>query len=53
MASDFNNYNFYQTKTPNNFWYKWRLNPKSLIQPLETLLIELTKTYNFCFLGRD
>ena len=54
MTFDFDNCVFYyQTKTPNKFWYKWRLNPKSFIQPLETLPVELTKTHNFCFLGRD
>ena len=27
------------------FWYRWRFNPKSLIQLLETLLVELLWTH--------
>ena len=37
----------HQTKTPFNFWYKRGLNPKSHIQSLEVLLVELTGTHNF------
>ena len=40
---------YYQTKTPIGFWYKWRLNPRSLIQPSETLLVELTETHERSF----
>ena len=36
---------YHQTKTLISFWYKRGLNPKSLIQPSETLLIELTRTH--------
>ena len=36
---------YYQIKTPIDFWYRRELNSKSLIQPSETLLIELTKTH--------
>ena len=36
---------YHQTKTPINFCCKWGLNPRSLIQPLETLPVELTGTY--------
>ena len=35
----------YQTKTPISFWYRRKLNPKSLIQSLENLSIELTGTH--------
>lgn len=28
-----------------SFWYKWRLNLKSLIKKLKTLPIELTRTH--------
>ena len=37
----------YQTKAPISFWCKWGLNPRSLIQPSDTLLVELTGTYHF------
>ena len=36
---------YYQIKTPIDFWYKWRLNVRSLIQPSETLPVKLTGTY--------
>ena len=36
---------YYQIKIPNNFWCKWRLNSKFLIQSSETLPIELTGTH--------
>ena len=35
---------YHQTKTPISFWCRWGLNPKCLIQPSETLLVELTGT---------
>ena len=38
---------YYQTKILINFWYKRRLNPKSLIQPSEILSIELTRTHKY------
>ena len=38
---------YHQTKTPISFWYRRRLNPRSLIQPSETLTIELTGTYYY------
>ena len=38
---------YHQTKTPISFWYKWGLNHRSLIQPSETLPVELTGTHNF------
>ena len=42
---------YYQTKTLIGFWYKRRLNTRSLIQPSEILPIKLTEThkniYNF------
>ena len=37
-----------QTKTPINFWYRQGLNPRSLIQPSNTLLVELTETHDLC-----
>ena len=36
---------YHQTKTPISFWYRWGLNSKSFIQPLETLPVELTETH--------
>ena len=36
---------YHQTKTQISFWCRRGLNPKSLIQPLETLPIELTGTH--------
>ena len=39
-----------QTKTPIGFWCRWGLNPRSFIQPLETLPIELTRTHVFLIL---
>ena len=37
---------YHQTKTPISFWCRQGLNHISLIQPLETLLVELTGTHN-------
>ena len=37
---------YHQTKTPINFWCRRGLNHRSLIQPLKTLTVELTRTYN-------
>ena len=36
---------YYQTKTLISFWCRRRLNLRSLIQPLETLLVELAATH--------
>ena len=36
---------YHQIKTPINFWYRRGLNPISLIQPSETLPVELTETH--------
>ena len=36
---------YHQTKTPISFWYRWGLNPRSLIQPSEILPIKLTRTH--------
>ena len=36
---------YHQTKTPISFWCRWGLNPRSLIQPLEILPVELTGTH--------
>ena len=38
---------YHQTKISISFWCKWGLNPKSLIQPLETLSVELEPTILF------
>ena len=42
---------YHQTKTPISFWCRRGLNSRSLIQPSETLPVELTETheikYNF------
>ena len=35
----------HQTKTPISFWCRWKLNLRSLIQPSETLPVELTRTH--------
>ena len=37
---------YLQTKIPISFLCKWKLSPISLIQPSETLPIELTGTHN-------
>ena len=43
---------YYQTKIPISFWC-WRgLNLRSLIQPLETLSVELTGTQLTCFVKK-
>ena len=39
---------YYQTKTPISFWCMRWMNPRSLIQPSETLPIELTGTHQTC-----
>ena len=36
---------YHQTKTPIGFWCRWGLNPRSLIQLSETLLVELIGTH--------
>ena len=36
---------YHQIKIPINFWCRWRLNLKSLIQQSETLLVKLTRVY--------
>ena len=41
---------YHQTKTPISFWCRRELNPRSLIQPSETLPVELTKTHIFVLL---
>ena len=38
---------YFQTKTSISFWCKRGLNPRSLIQPLETLPVELIETHRF------
>ena len=46
---------YHQTKTPIGFWYRRGLNSISLIQPLETLSVELTgkPTHGlFFFIGK-
>ena len=40
---------YHQTKASISFWYKRGLNPKFLIQPSETLLVELTGTHPLKF----
>ena len=44
---------YHQTKIPISFWCRQGLNPKSLIQPSETLPIELTRTHLFFFLVHE
>ena len=41
MAFDFGNAFYHQIKTLIDFWYRRELNFRFLIQPSETLLIEL------------
>ena len=36
---------YHQTKTLIGFWCRWELNPRSLIQPSDTLSIELIGTH--------
>ena len=36
---------YYQTKTPISFWCRRRWNPRYLIQPSETLPVELIETH--------
>ena len=36
---------YHETKTPIDFWCRQRLNPRSFIQPPNTLLVELTRTH--------
>ena len=45
MASAPDDTLYHQTKIPIGFWYRRELNPKSLIQPSETLPIKLTRTH--------
>ena len=45
MASAPDNSSYYQIKTPISFWCRRGLNPRSLIQPSETLPVELTGTH--------
>ena len=42
---------YHQTKTLIGFWFSWRLNSRSLIQPSETLSIELTGDIQFYLLN--
>ena len=42
---------YHQTKTPTSFQCRWGLNPRSLIQPSETLPVELTGTHYIQELG--
>ena len=42
---------YHQTKTLISFWYRQRLNPKSLIQPTKILLVKLTGTHKYLELG--
>ena len=41
---------YHQTKTPISFWCRRGLNLRSLIQPSETLLVELTGTHHMQYL---
>ena len=41
---------YHHIKTPISFWCSRRLNSRSLIQSSETLLVELTRTYNVVLL---
>ena len=37
---------YHHIKTPISFWCRQRLNPRSFIQPLETLPVKLSETHN-------
>ena len=37
---------YHQTKIPNGFWCRWRLDSRSLIQ-LKTLLVKLTRIHSY------
>ena len=39
---------YHQTKIPIDFWCKWGLNSRFLIQSLETLPVELIGTHSHC-----
>ena len=46
MSSTFDDCALYhQTKTSINFWFRWELNPRTLIQPSDILPVKLTKTH--------
>ena len=46
MVSTFDgSFLYHQIKTPINFWCRRGLNPRSVIQPSETLPFELTETH--------
>ena len=42
---------YHQTKTPISFWSRQGLSPRSLIQPLKTLPIELIETHQFSYMA--
>ena len=46
MTSALDDTFYHQTKIPIDFWYRRELKPRFLIQPSETLSIELTKTHD-------
>ena len=46
MTSAPDNSSLSSSKTPISFWCRRKLNPKSLIQPLEILPMELTGNYS-------
>ena len=46
MTSALNDVLYHQTKIPIGFWCRRGLNPRSLIQPLETLPVKLTGIHN-------
>ena len=46
MSSTFDDCALYhQTKISINFWFRWELNPRTLIQPSDILPVKLTKTH--------
>ena len=45
MISALNNVFYHRIKTLIGFWYRWKLNLRSLIQPSEILPVELTETH--------
>jgi len=45
MASSSKNALYHRIKTTIGFWCRWRLNPRSLIEPSESLPVGLTGTY--------
>ena len=49
MTSSPDNNSLLSDQNTNQFWCRWGLNSRSLIQPSETLPVELTETHDYPF----